>query len=200
MIGARGQCPPGLLARHTCLGSLGVSRSGSEGVAEHPAPPGTMPHRVLTRTRGHLPRVQPCDHLPGGPWCLDQPATPVPHHFGLRGMAGAPWGEPGVFGHRAVAIRPVRPRQPCGLPRLVHTAAPRPVRPRTARVFGDPPLPLGSHLAVRSLPKGRLQAHDTTPICLQRFSEEPGMRSTAGSPIRREEDDRLKVAQAGLVP
>jgi hypothetical protein len=26
------------------------------------------------------------------------------------------------------------------------------------------------------------------------------MRRTAGEPIRREEDDRLKVAQAGLVP
>jgi hypothetical protein len=158
-----------------------------------------MPHSVLTRPRGNLQRVQPFDHLACCPLFLDQPVKHIPYHLGLFWMDVDPRWEPRVLGNIALAIRPVRPRQTCGLPRFVPTAAARAVGNLTAFVCGDHPLPLGEELTVRSIPKGMLHTHDPASIFLALFQEQPLMRITAGSPIRREQDDRLKFASAGLV-
>jgi hypothetical protein len=53
---------------------------------------------------------------------------------------------------------------------------------------------------VRRIPKGIFHANDPAPLFLALFQPQPLMGITAGSSIRREDDDRLKVAQAGLVP
>jgi hypothetical protein len=143
VIRARVKFPPGLLARHARFGSIVISLPGIDGVAEHTAHTGDMPHRVVTRPCGNLERVQPFDNLPGGQLFLDQPAKHVLYHFGLFGLDFDPWREPGVFGNITVAIRPLGPRQKFGLPRFVQTAAPCPVSNLTALVFGDHPLHLG---------------------------------------------------------
>jgi hypothetical protein len=44
-----------------------------------------------------------------------------------------------------------------------------------------------------------LQDNDPASILLERFPAQPWRRITAGEPIRREEDDRLKCAEVGLV-
>jgi hypothetical protein len=141
---ARVEFPSGLLARHARFGSIVVPLPRIDGVAEHTAHPGHMPHGVLSSPRGNFQGVQPFANLARGQLFLDQPVHHIPYHLGLCGMDFAPRWEPGVFGHRAVAIRPRRPRQKCGLPRFVQTAAARPVGHLTAFIFGDPPLHLGS--------------------------------------------------------
>jgi len=199
LVLARGQLPSGLRARHARFGSLVVPLPRRDGVAEHPAHPGHRPHGVLTSPRRHVQRVQSFDNLARGPLCLDQPGKHIPYHLGLCGMAFDPRWEPSVCGHIAVAIRPIRPRQSCGFPRCVQPAAARPVGPLPACICGDHPWQLGSELAVRSIPKGMLQDNDPASILLERFPAQPWRRITAGEPIRREEDDRLKCAEAGLV-
>ena len=53
---------------------------------------------------------------------------------------------------------------------------------------------------MRRIAKGILQEHDTAPIFVEFFQEDPLMRITTGEAIGRQNDDCLKVTHARLVP
>jgi hypothetical protein len=157
-----------------------MSLPGVDGVAEHTAHTGDMPHGVLASPRGNLQRVQPFDNLARSQLFLDQPAKHVPHDFGLFGMDFHSWREPGVFGKIPVAIRPVRPRQKCSLPRFMQPSAARPVGNLAPFVFGHHPLHLCQELTVGRIPKGIFHKDDATAELLEFFQEQPLMRIAAG--------------------
>jgi hypothetical protein len=78
-------------------------------------------------------------------------------------------------------------------------SAARPVSNLAPFVFGHHPLHLCQEVTVGRIPKGIFHKDDATARLLEFFQEQPLMRIAAGSPIGRENDDRLKVAQASLV-
>jgi len=157
-----------------------MSLPGIDGVAEHTAHTGHMPHGVLARPRGNLQHVQPFDNLPRGQLFLDQPTKHVSHDLGLVWMDFHPWREPRVFGKIPVAIRPVRPRQKFRRPRFVQPSAARSVGDLAPFVFGHHPLHLCQELTVGRIPKGIFHKDDATAVLLELFQKQPLMRLTAG--------------------